>query len=184
VSRNIPVTQPFMPLLEEFIPYLSKICESKWLSNAGAFHQQLERELTEYLDVEHLPLFTNGTIVLVTALHSLRTTGEVITTFYSFVATAHPLLWNNVKPVFVGIDPILLNLDPEKIESAITPSTTAIMPVHCYGNACEVERIQKLWILMLGIIGVYLWRIYDDVKERPLYIVAQQLSKTDRYEKP
>lgn len=144
MSRNIPVTQPFMPPLEEFIPYLSKIWESKWLTNAGAFHQQLERELAEYMGVEHLSLFTNGTIALVTALQSLRITGEVITTPYSFVATAHSLLWNNIKPVFVDIDPVSFNLDPEKIESAITPSTTAIMPVHCYGNPCEVERIQKI----------------------------------------
>lgn len=144
MSRNIPVTQPFMPPLEEFIPYLSKIWESKWLTNAGEFHQQLERELAEYLGVEHLSLFTNGTIALVTALQSLRITGEVITTPYSFVATAHSLLWNNIKPVFVDIDPVSCNLDPEKIESAITPSTTAIMPVHCYGNPCEVERIRKI----------------------------------------
>ena len=144
MSHNIPVTQPFMPPLEEFIPYLSKIWESKWLTNAGEFHQQLERELAEYLGVEHLSLFTNGTIALVTALQSLRITGEVITTPYSFVATAHSLLWNNIKPVFVDIDPFSCNLDPEKIESAITPSTTAIMPVHCYGNPCEVERIQKI----------------------------------------
>jgi dTDP-4-amino-4,6-dideoxygalactose transaminase len=140
----IPVTQPFMPPLEEFIPYLSKIWESKWLTNAGAFHQRLECELADYLGVEHLSLFTNGTIALVTALQSLRITGEVITTPYSFVATSHSLLWNNIKPVFVDIDPISFNLDPEKIESAITSSTTAILPVHCYGNPCEVERIQKI----------------------------------------
>jgi dTDP-4-amino-4,6-dideoxygalactose transaminase len=133
-----------MPPLEEFIPYLSMIWESKWLTNAGEFHQQLERELTEYLGVEHLSLFTNGTIALVTALQSLRITGEVITTPYSFVATAHSLLWNNIKPVFVDIDPETFNLDPEKIEPAITPLTTAIMPVHCYGNPCKVERIQKI----------------------------------------
>lgn len=144
MSRNIPVTQPSMPPLEEFIPYLSKIWESKWLTNAGTFHQQLESELAEYLGVEYLSLFTNGTIALVTALQALRITGEVITTPYSFVATAHSLLWNNIKPVFVDIDPASFNLDPEKIESAITPSTTAIMPVHCYGNSCKVEQIQKI----------------------------------------
>ena len=144
VIRNIPVTQPSMPPLEEFIPYLSEIWESKWLTNAGAFHQKLESKLTEYLGVEHLSLFTNGTIALVTALQSLRITGEVITTPYSFVATAHSLLWNNIKPVFVDIDPDSFNLDPEKIEWAITPLTSAIMPVHCYGNPCEVERIQEI----------------------------------------
>lgn len=144
MSRNIPVTQPFMPPLDEFIPYLAKIWESKWLTNAGAFHQQLESELAEYLGVEHLSLFTNGTIALVTALQSLRITGEVITTPYSFVATAHSLLWNNVKPVFVDIDADSFNLDPDKIEPAITPLTTAIMPVHCYGNPCAVERIREI----------------------------------------
>lgn len=144
MSRIIPVTQPSMPPLEEFIPYLTAIWESKWLTNAGAFHQQLERELAEYLGVEHLALFTNGTIALVTALQSLRITGEVITTPYSFVATAHSLLWNNIKPIFVDIDPVSLNLDPRKIESAITSQTTAIMPVHCYGTPCDVEAIQKI----------------------------------------
>ena len=142
--KNIYVTQPNLPPLEEFIPYLSKIWESKWLTNAGPYHQQLESELAEYLGVEHLSLFTNGTIALVTALQALRITGEVITTPYSFVATAHSLLWNNIKPVFVDIDPVSFNLDPEKIESAITSATTAIMPVHCYGNPCDVERIQKI----------------------------------------
>ena len=142
--KNIYVTQPSLPPLEEFIPYLSKIWESKWLTNAGPYHQQLESELAEYLGVEHLSLFTNGTIALVTALQALRITGEVITTPYSFVATAHSILWNSIKPVFVDIDPISFNLDPAKIESAITSSTTAIMPVHCYGNPCDVERIQKI----------------------------------------
>jgi dTDP-4-amino-4,6-dideoxy-D-glucose transaminase len=142
--KNIFVTQPHLPPLEEFIPYLEKIWESRILTNSGPYHQQLERELAEYLGVEHLSLFSNGTIALVTALQTLRITGEVITTPYSFVATAHSLLWNNIKPVFVDIDPITFNLDPAKIESAITSSTTAIMPVHCYGNPCDVERIQKI----------------------------------------
>lgn len=144
MSRPIPVTQPFMPPLEEFIPYLSEIWESKWLTNAGAFHQRLEQELADYLGVEYLSLFSNGTIALVTALQSLRISGEVITTPYSFVATAHSLLWNNIKPVFVDIDPASFNLDASAIEAAITPATTAIMPVHCYGNPCDVERIQKI----------------------------------------
>lgn len=142
--RPIPVTQPFMPPLEEFEPYLSRIWESKWLTNAGQFHQELERKLADYLGVEHLSLFSNGTIALIVALQALRITGEVITTPYSFVATAHSLLWNNIKPVFVDIDPVSFNLDPGKIEAAITGQTTAIMPVHCYGNPCDVERIQDI----------------------------------------
>lgn len=143
-NKPITVTQPYLPPLEEFIPYLEQIWESKWLTNNGPFHQQLERALCEHLGVEHLALFTNGTIALVTALQTLRITGEVITTPYSFVATAHSLLWNNIQPVFVDIDPVTMNLDPDKIEAAITPQTTAIMPVHCYGNPCNVERIQQI----------------------------------------
>jgi dTDP-4-amino-4,6-dideoxygalactose transaminase len=142
--KNIYVTQPFLPPLEEFIPYLEKIWESKCLTNAGPFHEQLEKELCEYLGVEHIALFTNGTIALITALQALRITGEVITTPYSFVATSHSLLWNGIKPVFVDIAPITFNLDPYKIEAAITPHTTAIMPIHCYGHPCDVERIQKI----------------------------------------
>ena len=140
----IYVTQPYLPPLEEFIPYLEKIWKNKWLTNNGPFHQQLEQALCEYLGVNHLALFTNGTIALVTALQALRVTGEVITTPYSFVATTHSLLWNGLTPVFVDIDPVTCNLDPEKIEQAITPRTTAIMPVHCYGTPCNVERIQQI----------------------------------------
>jgi dTDP-4-amino-4,6-dideoxygalactose transaminase len=143
-EKNIYVTQPFLPPLEEFIPYLEKIWESKWLTNAGPFHEQLEKKLCEYLGVDHIALFTNGTIALITALQALRITGEVITTPYTFVATSHSLLWNGIKPVFVDIDPLTLNLDPNKIEAAITPQTTAVMPVHCYGHPCDVERIQKI----------------------------------------
>jgi dTDP-4-amino-4,6-dideoxygalactose transaminase len=144
MSEKIFVTQPYLPPLEEFIPYLEQIWENKILTNNGPFHKQLEQALCEYLGVEHLSLFTNGTIALVTALQTLRITGEVITTPYSFVATAHSLLWNNITPVFVDIDPVTMNLDPEKIEAAITPRTTAILPVHCYGNPCDVERIQQI----------------------------------------
>jgi dTDP-4-amino-4,6-dideoxygalactose transaminase len=143
-NKPIYVTQPYLPPLEEFIPYLEKIWENKILTNGGPFHQQLERALCEYLGVKHLALFTNGTIALVTALQALRITGEVITTPYSFVATAHSLLWNGIKPVFVDVDPHTLNLDPNKIEAAITPHTTAIMPVHCYGHPCDVDAIQKI----------------------------------------
>lgn len=143
-KRPIYVTQPFMPPLDEFLPYLEKIWENKWLTNAGPFHQVLEANLAEYLGVKHLALFANGTLALVTALQALRITGEVITTPFSFVATAHSLLWNGIKPVFVDIDPETYNLDPEKIEAAITPHTTAIMPVHVYGNPCNVEKIQRI----------------------------------------
>lgn len=142
--KNIYVTQPFLPPLEEFVPYLEKIWESKWLTNGGPFHQELEKELADYLGVEHLALFANGTLALITALQALRITGEVITTPFSFVATAHSLLWNGIKPVFVDIHPETFNLDPEKIEAAITPHTTAILPVHVYGNPCDVEKIHKI----------------------------------------
>lgn len=143
-NTPIYVTQPHLPPLEEFIPYLQKIWDSKILTNGGPFHKQLEQALCEYLGVKHLSLFTNATIALVTALQALRISGEVITTPYSFVATAHSLLWNGIKPVFVDIDPQTLNLDPSKIEAAITSSTTAIMPVHCYGHPCDVEAIQRI----------------------------------------
>jgi dTDP-4-amino-4,6-dideoxygalactose transaminase len=142
--KNIFVTQPSLPPLEEFLPYLEQIWESKWLTNGGPFHQELEEMLCNYLGVEHLALFANGTLALVTALQALRITGEVITTPYSFVATSHSLLWNRIKPVFVDITPDTFNLNPEKIEAAITPQTTAIMPVHVYGNPCNVEKIQNI----------------------------------------
>lgn len=133
-----------LPQLDEFLPYLEKIWESKKLTNCGDMHQELEQKLAEYLDVKHVALFNNGTIALLTALQALRITGEVITTAYSFVATAHSLLWNGIRPVFVDVDPYSFNLDPEKIEAAITPNTTAILPVHCYGNPCQVEAIQRV----------------------------------------
>lgn len=143
-NKDIFVTQPTLPPLDEFIPYLQQIWDNKALTNGGPFHQQLEDELCKYLGVEHICLFTNGTIALVTALQALRITGEVITTPFSFVATSHSLLWNNIKPVFADINPNTLNLDPDKIEAAITPQTTAIMPVHCYGHPCDTKAIQKI----------------------------------------
>ena len=143
-DKPVYVTQPYLPPLEEFIPYLQQIWDNKILTNAGPMHQQLEGALCDFLGVEHISLFNNGTIALLTALQALRITGEVITTPYSFVATAHSLLWNGIKPVFADINPHTLNLDPAKIEAAITPQTTAIMPVHCYGNPCDVEAIQKI----------------------------------------
>jgi dTDP-4-amino-4,6-dideoxygalactose transaminase len=144
MKKNIYVTRPFLPPLEEFIPYLEKIWSGKILTNGGPYHQQLEAMLCEHLGVEHVALFTNGTIALITALQALRITGEVITTPYSFVATSHSLLWNGIKPVFVDIDRDTLNLDPSKIEAAITPQTTAIMPVHCYGHPCDVSAIERI----------------------------------------
>jgi dTDP-4-amino-4,6-dideoxygalactose transaminase len=144
MDKTIYVTQPYLPPLQEFLPYLQKIWDNKILTNGGPFHQQLEQALCEYLGVEHIALFSNGTLGLLTALQALRVTGEVITTPYSFVATAHSLLWNGIKPVFVDVEPDSLNLDPRCIEAAITPHTTAIMPVHCYGRPCDVEAIQKI----------------------------------------
>lgn len=143
-QKPIYVTQPSLPELEEFIPYLQRIWENKVLTNNGPFHQQLEKELADFLEVPYISLFANGTLALVTALQVLRITGEVITTPYSFVATTHSLWWNNIKPVFVDIDPAFGNLDPTKVEAAITPKTTAILPVHVYGNPCKVKELQHI----------------------------------------
>lgn len=140
----ITVTSPLLPPLEEFKPYLEDIWRRKWLTNNGYYHKELENALCEYLGVPYISLFTNGTLPLICALQALRITGEVITTPYSFVATTHALWWNGIKPVFVDIDPRTGNIDPEKIEAAITPKTTAIMPVHVYGQPCEMERIQEI----------------------------------------
>lgn len=144
MKEQLPVTSPLLPPLEEFIPYLERIWANRRLTNNGPFHQQLETELASYLGVEHLSLFANGTLALVTALQALRISGEVITTPYTFAATAHSLLWNGIKPVFVDIDPLTCNLDPDRIEEAITPATMAILPVHCYGIPCDVERIERI----------------------------------------
>lgn len=143
-SKKIYVTQPFLPPLEELIPDLREAWNTKVLTNNGPFHTKLELELCNFLGVPHISLFTNATIALVTALQALRITGEVITTPYSFVATAHSLLWNGLKPVFVDIDPYTMNLDPKRIEAVITRETTAIMPVHCYGQPCDIIEIQRI----------------------------------------
>ena len=143
-QRIVYVTQPAMPPLDEFLIYLQQIWDNKILTNNGPFHQQFEKEIADYLGVKHLSVFANGTLALVTALQALRITGEVITTPFSFVATTHALWWNNIKPVFVDIEPDLFTLDPMKIEAAITPQTTAIMPVHVYGNPCQTDSIQKI----------------------------------------
>ena len=144
VNEQITVTSPLLPNLDEFYELLKEIWSSKWITNNGAFHRQLEASLAEYLKVPYVSLFTNGTLPLLTALQALRVTGEVITTPYSFVATTHSIWWNGCKPVFVDVNPKTGNLDPDKIEAAITPKTTAIMPVHCYGKPCDVRRIKEI----------------------------------------
>ena len=143
-NKIITVTQPCLPPLEEFLPYLQQIWDNKWLTNNGPLHQQLEQELADYLGVKYISLFSNGTLALMTALQALNIQGEVITTPFSFVATTHSLWWNKIKPVFVDVEPGYLNLDPAKIEAAITPATTAIMPVHVYGNPCQMDEIQRI----------------------------------------
>lgn len=143
-TSQITVTSPLLPNLDEFNTLLKEIWESKWITNNGSFHQKLESALCEYLKVPYLSLFTNGTLPLLTALQALRITGEVITTPYTFVATTHAIWWNDCKPVFVDIDPATGNIDPDKIEAAITPKTSAIMPVHVYGQPCDTKRIQEI----------------------------------------
>lgn len=143
-KKIITVTSPLLPALDDFNKYLKEIWDSKWITNNGAFHKELESALCDYLKVPFVSLFTNGTLPLITALQALRITGEVITTPYSFVATTHSLWWNGIKPVFVDIDPDTGNLDPDRIEAAITPQTTAIMPVHVYGRPCRTKEIQDI----------------------------------------
>lgn len=144
LKHPVYVTQPALPPLEEFTEYLKQIWDSKCLTNNGKFHQEFENALCKYLGVKYVSLFANGTLALITALQALKITGEVITTPFSFVATTHALWWNNIKPVFADIEPEYLNLDPEKVEAAITPQTTAIMAVHVYGNPCKIDRFQKI----------------------------------------
>lgn len=141
---KITVTSPVLPNLDEFHDLLKQIWDSKWITNNGSFHRQLETELAQYLKVPYVSLFTNGTLPIITALQALNISGEVITTPYSFVATTHALWWNGIKPVFVDIEPSTCNIDTEKIEAAITPNTSAIMPVHVYGTPCDTQRIQEI----------------------------------------
>ena len=143
-KKTITVTSPLLPDLKEFEKYLEDIWNRKWLTNNGYYHKELEKALADYLGVPYLSLFTNGTLPLITALQAMRITGEVITTPYSFVATTHSIWWNNLKPVFVDVEEETGNIDPEKIEAAITPQTTAIMPVHVYGTPCNTKRIQEI----------------------------------------
>ncbi|MCQ2378321.1 MAG: DegT/DnrJ/EryC1/StrS family aminotransferase [Victivallaceae bacterium] len=144
MGKKIFVTQPSLPALEDFIPYLQKIWDSKWLTNNGEFHREFERRLAEYLGVKYVSLFTNGMIALQVGLQALRITGEVITTPFTFVATTHAIHWNNCKPVFCDIEPETFTMDPDKVEALITPQTTALMPVHVYGNPCDHEKLQKI----------------------------------------
>jgi len=142
--NKINVTQPSLPPLDDFVESLKEIWESKWITNKGKFHHEFEKQLAEFLGVKYISLFANGTLALVTALQTLKITGEVITTPYTFAATTHALWWNNIKPVFVDVDPVYGNIDPEKIEAAITPNTTAILPVHVYGNPCDTDKIEQI----------------------------------------
>jgi dTDP-4-amino-4,6-dideoxygalactose transaminase len=143
-NKLITVTSPLLPSLDEFVPLLQDIWNRKWLTNNGHYHEELEKALADYLGVKYISLFTNGTLPLITALQAMRITGEVITTPYSFVATTHSIWWNGLKPVFVDVDEATGNINPEKIEAAITPHTTAIMPVHVYGTPCNTERIREI----------------------------------------
>ena len=154
-QEKILVTQPFLPPLEEVTAFMEDIWQSRWLTNAGKFHKIFEEELASFLGVPFISLFANGTLALFTALQALRVTGEVITTPYSFAATTHSLWWNNIQPVFVDIEPEFCNIDPDKVESAITMKTTGILPVHVYGNPCNVTRLQEI----SDVYGLHL--IYD-----------------------
>jgi len=170
--KTLFVTQPDLPPLADFIPYLEQIWERKILTNNGPFHQQLEAALCQYLGVEHLSLFTNGMQALVTMLQAARIGGEVITTPYSFVATAHALHWNGIKPVFVDVDPATGNMDPAAIESAITPQTTAILPVHVYGNPCnhtEIQRIANVYGLKVMYDAAHTFGVTEAGKSITLY---------------
>lgn len=144
LDKPVRVTKPYLPPLEEFQEYLQDIWDSRWLTNSGKYHQEFEKALCEYLGVKYISLFSNGTLALITALQVLRIAGEVLTTPFSFVATTHALWWNNIKPVFVDIETDTFTLDPTKIEASITPKTTAILPVHVYGNPCHVESIKEI----------------------------------------
>jgi len=141
---SIKVTSPLLPDLNEFTELLKDIWDRKWVTNNGQYHQQLEKVLAEYLKVPYISLFTNGTLPLLTALQALDIKGEVITTPYSFVATTHAIWWNGCQPVFVDIEDETCGIAPDKIEAAITPRTTAIMPVHCYGYPVKMKRIQEI----------------------------------------
>lgn len=143
IQSPIYVTQPYLPEVSEFIPYIERIWENKILTNGGELHNQLEKELENFLGVKNVVLFSNGTSALITAIQALDLPegGEVITTPYSFVATAHSIIWNKLKPVFVDIESHSPNIDIDKIKDAYSDKTVAIMPVHCYGIPCNVKEI-------------------------------------------
>ena len=144
MTRPIYVTEPDLPSLNELQPYLERIWETRRLTNGGPIHKELEKALADHFNVPHVALFNNATIALLVALRALEVTGEIITTPFSFVATTHAISWNGLVPVFADIDPVTLNLDPARIEEAITPHTSAILPVHCYGNRCDVDGIREV----------------------------------------
>ena len=138
------VAKPSLPDIDDFIPYLEKMWATGVISNNGPFNQELEKKLAEYLEVPYLSLFSNGTLALITAIQASNLSGEVITSPFTFIATPNSLVWNNLNPVFVDVDPTFGNLDPAKIEEAINEKTSAILPVHVYGNPCEIEEIDKV----------------------------------------
>lgn len=144
MDKPIQVTQASLPHLKEFVASLEQIWDRKWLTNNGHFHQEFEKKLVQYLGVKYISVFSNGTLALMTSLQVLGIKGEVITTPYSFVATSNAMIWNDITPVFCDIDPVYGNLDIEKIESLITKRTTAIVPVHVYGNPIDVEKLEKI----------------------------------------
>jgi dTDP-4-amino-4,6-dideoxygalactose transaminase len=174
-DKLIYVNQPSLPPLEDLIPYLEQIWENKILTNSGPFHKQLESDLCAYLGVPYISLFANATIALITAFKALDIKGEVITTPYSFVATAHSLLWNDIKTVFVDIDPVSLNLDPNRIEEAITPQTTAILPVHVYGHPCDVDAIEA--IAQKHNLKVICLPIYPSLDQAKIDIIAAVIAQ-------
>ena len=145
MTKSIFVTQPVLPQLADFMPYLEQIGDNKILTNCGSLHQQLEQQLSEYLGVKHISLFNNGTIALITALQALGLEkGEVITTPYTFIATTHSIIWNDLTLVFVDIDILTSNIDPKKVEQVITGKTVVILPVHCYGIPCDVDKLATI----------------------------------------
>jgi dTDP-4-amino-4,6-dideoxygalactose transaminase len=144
LEKPIYVTKPFLPPLEEFCQGLEEIWETRWLTNNGPILQRFTRELCNYFETDNVCLFNNGTLALQLALQGMGISGEVITTPYSFVATTHTLFWNKIRPVFVDIEPDYYTIDPEKVEAAITPWTTAILAVHVYGYPCNLNALADI----------------------------------------
>ena len=180
---KITVTSPLLPNLDEFNEMLKEIWASKWITNNGSFHKQLEKALAEYLKVPYISLFTNGTLPLLTALQALRITGEVITTPYSFVATTHSIWWNGCRPVFVDIEEDTCGIDPNKIEAAITPQTTAIMPVHCYGKPVNMDAIQAIADKygLMSTLSFHATKVYNTLEGGALVMHDEQTKKRIDY---